>query len=951
MRFKTLYGPLISVFFVAVVGCGNKIDGQTTSISSCGVVSGDIQIADSFQATADSSNGGCLKLAAPDVSLDCTQAKSAIALSGKGNLFEFSGLKTKARIAMKNCAVDSPLTIDGANVENFRLENSRLPSLEVHSVSAPEIVGNRLGSLKLTGDTSGASIVGNEISSLDISSATTSASSYALSDSEQSGSGSSAYDTYPGDFPTNCPQKTRNLYEANIIVETDAGNDAYAAMYMRCVSYNTFVNNVFLNTGAGPAMYLRDAATMNLIDSNFLISQEANISRGTLFTSAGGDFAADPAANIFRNNEIINFVGKAIHIDSEAGFNLVEHNNFRANSNEAQGTANLGVSSTFLDSDFFGVVAVTDIDLTDDIALPDYSTWSTCPVGGGAIAGTPYTFDPMPYNRCGPATHIRNNLFSAVTGTALTIDAANWTTSTITALDSSNTINSNAGCQLPPTRANGCWDCGRWSSASLNGYNFRSCVSVPTCTISTSSPDMVRTAAASDPDTTAPAAPTGVSASVVGSNVGISWIASSSSDVTAYVIYRLKAQTGQVHPSEIALVDPRSTSWTDSSVPAGGYVYQVAARDAAGNRSARSALASALVGGATTADVTPPSHPTNLTATAVSSSQINLTWTAATDDVGVVGYDIYRIGGQVNGNGNHVGTTTSTSFSDTGLLASTRYEYTVVARDAAGNLSDYPNIQVLTTPASTSTDTTAPSAPSGLAANAVSTSEIDLTWIGSTDNVGVVAYDVYRGGVKVGSSIGTSYSDTGLLSSTEYTYSVKARDAAGNLSAASGTASATTLVSTDSQAPTIPTDLTATAAGSTQIDLTWTASTDNVGVIGYKIYRAVGSSTTFSFLAQVTGSNASDTGLTPNTTYTYKVSAIDARPNESSMSTPASATTSPSSGASSSDLSASQAIQISSGCGVIGSNQSEWIWLILIVGVVYRNRRSTPSTTSIRMSV
>ncbi|MHB8660871.1 MAG: fibronectin type III domain-containing protein, partial [Minisyncoccota bacterium] len=84
-------------------------------------------------------------------------------------------------------------------------------------------------------------------------------------------------------------------------------------------------------------------------------------------------------------------------------------------------------------------------------------------------------------------------------------------------------------------------------------------------------------------------------------------------------------------------------------------------------------------GGGTT-DTTPPSTPTGLSATVVSSSQINLSWTASTDNVGVTGYKIYR-------NGTQVTTTTGTTYNDTGLTASTLYSYTVSAYDAAGNNS------------------------------------------------------------------------------------------------------------------------------------------------------------------------------------------------------------------------------------------------------------------------
>ncbi len=79
-------------------------------------------------------------------------------------------------------------------------------------------------------------------------------------------------------------------------------------------------------------------------------------------------------------------------------------------------------------------------------------------------------------------------------------------------------------------------------------------------------------------------------------------------------------------------------------------------------------------------DTTAPTTPTNVSGTAVSSAQINLSWSPSTDNVGVTGYSIFR-------NGNQVGSATSTSYMDTGLSASTTYVYTVTAQDAAGNSS------------------------------------------------------------------------------------------------------------------------------------------------------------------------------------------------------------------------------------------------------------------------
>ena len=182
-------------------------------------------------------------------------------------------------------------------------------------------------------------------------------------------------------------------------------------------------------------------------------------------------------------------------------------------------------------------------------------------------------------------------------------------------------------------------------------------------------------------------------------------------------------------------------------------------------------------------DTEPPTIPTDLTATGVSSTQIDLAWTASTDNVGVTGYNIFRDEVQV-------GTSSTVSFSDTGLQPSTTYAYTVAAFDAAGKTSDISDIAIATT---LDPDTEVPTTPTDLTATAVSGTRIDLAWTASTDNVGVTGYNIFRGGVQVGTSSTVNFSDTALQPSTTYVYTVVAFDAAGNTSDSSDSASATTL--------------------------------------------------------------------------------------------------------------------------------------------------------------
>jgi chitodextrinase len=185
-------------------------------------------------------------------------------------------------------------------------------------------------------------------------------------------------------------------------------------------------------------------------------------------------------------------------------------------------------------------------------------------------------------------------------------------------------------------------------------------------------------------------------------------------------------------------------------------------------------------------DTTPPSTPTNVSGVAASSTQINLTWTASTDNVGITGYRVLR-------NGSQVGTSATTSFSDVGLTASTMYTYTVTAVDAAMNVSAASTAISVTTQAQA--DTTPPTVPGGVSGTATSSSQINLSWTASTDDVGVTGYKVFRNGSLVGSPSGTSFSDTGLSASTSYSYTVAAVDAASNTSAPSTPINVTTQAS------------------------------------------------------------------------------------------------------------------------------------------------------------
>src|SRR5437016_1922351 len=185
----------------------------------------------------------------------------------------------------------------------------------------------------------------------------------------------------------------------------------------------------------------------------------------------------------------------------------------------------------------------------------------------------------------------------------------------------------------------------------------------------------------------------------------------------------------------------------------------------------------------------------------------------------------------------------------------------------------------------TGLDTIAPSTPAGLTALAASSSRINLSWRAATDNVGVIRYGVYRDGVQIAIVGGRSYANTGLAAATTYSYTVLAYDTSWNASAQSSAVSATTKALADTQAPSSPTNLAATAVSSSQIDLSWSPATDNVGVTGYRVYR------NGTLAASPTGTSVSITGLSAGTTYSFTVAAVDAAGNASALSAPLSATT------------------------------------------------------------
>jgi len=267
------------------------------------------------------------------------------------------------------------------------------------------------------------------------------------------------------------------------------------------------------------------------------------------------------------------------------------------------------------------------------------------------------------------------------------------------------------------------------------------------------------------------------------------------------------------------------------------------------------------------ADTTPPSVPSGLAVSADSATQLQLTWTASTDDSGVTGYKLYR-------DGAYIKTVTGSPGTDSGLKPATRYCYQVAALDASSHESAKSAQQCATT--SAQSDVTPPSTPSDLVATGAAVA-ISLKWSAATDDVGVVGYKLYRDSSYLTTGTATQASDTSVGGGTQYCYQVSAIDAAGNESAKSAVQCATSGSGSDAAAPSVPGDLTLTAT-SARIQLSWSASTDNIAVTGYKVYRGN------QYLRATTEATMVDTGLNGSTQYCYQVTATDAAGNESGKS-------------------------------------------------------------------
>jgi fibronectin type 3 domain-containing protein len=357
--------------------------------------------------------------------------------------------------------------------------------------------------------------------------------------------------------------------------------------------------------------------------------------------------------------------------------------------------------------------------------------------------------------------------------------------------------------------------------------------------------------------------PTNLVANVVsGYQVNLSWDPVAGAD-----FYVIKKGNAPGTETTFTSTSAASTTFTDDHLtPLTQYAYQV----------------TAVIG----PEESPPSNevvfttpagiapPTNVMAMAISTTRIDVSWTAA---AGASKYYLFRATGA--GPFAYVTTVVGTSYANMGLTPSTTYSFMLHSADDAGRESGDSNIATAMTPG------TPPQIdpPMTVTATAVSSSRIEVSWSTAPNAVKYYVFQAQGAGPfsYVGTMLGTDYSATGLAASTTYSYVIQAVDALDVASADSAPPATATTFGTGSQAG-VPTGVTATAISSSRINVSWTASANSVK---YYVFRALGSGT-MAYIGTAFSTSFLDTGLAASTTYSYEVQGVDSNDIASASSTP-----------------------------------------------------------------
>jgi trimeric autotransporter adhesin len=362
-------------------------------------------------------------------------------------------------------------------------------------------------------------------------------------------------------------------------------------------------------------------------------------------------------------------------------------------------------------------------------------------------------------------------------------------------------------------------------------------------------------------DYTNPSLPTNLSFVVrPDATVDLTW--TSSSDNFGVVKYLVLRNGVEIKTVPVITATPTVTT-NVAGLGAGAHFLQVRAVDAAGNQSAKTPSVRVDITGPDVQRPTQPGAPQ--AAVTPGTSLVVVSWTAASDNVGVTGYRIRRNLVEVASVAGNVLTST------VDLGPGTHYVQ-IEAFDAAGNVSA--KTLPLTIVIAGGVDTTKPSTPQNLTAVGLANGTIDVAWTASTDNVAVTGYVVLRNGVQVSVVNAPATAANLSLGFGDHYIQVQAVDAAGNASSKTPS-KLVRIAAPDTQRPVSPGTPSATVAGDGTITVTWTAATDNVGVTSYRILRngvAVGT---------VDGVTLSTTLVLGSGNHYIQISALDAAGNES----------------------------------------------------------------------
>ncbi len=319
----------------------------------------------------------------------------------------------------------------------------------------------------------------------------------------------------------------------------------------------------------------------------------------------------------------------------------------------------------------------------------------------------------------------------------------------------------------------------------------------------------------------------------------------------------------RIYRNGVAIGTSSTPSFTATGLVANtAYTFHVTALASDGSESASSNVLSARTQSAVLG------APSNLRLVSAATNSISLAWNAPTGSA-VSSYRVYR-------NGAATGTSSTPSYTATGLAANTAYSFHVTAVGSDGRESASSNVL------SARTQSAALGAPSNLRAVSTATNNVVLAWNAPTGSAPVSSYRVYRNGVATGSSSSPSYTATGLAADTAYNFHVTAVASDGLESAPSNVLSARTQAAATLGTPS---NLRIISSGTTNVTLAWNAPAGGAPVSSYRVYRN-GAAT-----GVTTATQLRVDGLTPGTRYSFVVKAVGASGSESAESNTVTTTT------------------------------------------------------------